>query len=616
MDWVHAFSRDKVGTTGANFLKISPGARARGMGEAFVGVADDAHSAWWNPAALLSLKGMEVALAHELWLETIKQDFVYLVQPLYPDAIGMGISYFWMEPMDRIDGASGPSGEKFSAYDLVGTLSYARPWFGLSLGGSLKYIQQKIDRTSGSSVALDLGILKTYSHSQWGLGIRNIGPSFKFGNRSHPLPLTTMLGLSYYSDKVIIAGELDLPIDNAPSFGIGIEHKERFGAFHTSGRVGYRTNTVKDLGYLTGLSAGLGLGINRFNIDYSWKPWGDLGTTHHISLRIGFGMTEAEERQLTFLRRLERLKKAIKEAASDREREKRTEELRDWLGWIAILEFASIGQGIDPALGRELTRELETHLAATGLVKMIGRKYVDEAMEEERIDLVGFPGKKTLLSLGQTLGAGYFIMGTVLKTSELYEIDLRLAETRAGTVLVKWQYSGKKEELPLLMARISKEITGHPGLEEETGIQEGKDKSLPQRDKISVAVVRFKAENVSESEATICSDLLRTNLVNMQFFTLVDREYMGTILKEQKFQQTGCTTQECAVKIGKILNVEKVIVGKLARLKDKYYLFISFVDVERGLIEYSANRNFGSLDKMESIIKNLSRKMALEVVKD
>lgn len=34
------------------FLRIAPGARSAGMGEAFVAIADDAQATHWNPAGL------------------------------------------------------------------------------------------------------------------------------------------------------------------------------------------------------------------------------------------------------------------------------------------------------------------------------------------------------------------------------------------------------------------------------------------------------------------------------------------------------------------------------------------------------------------------------------
>ena len=40
---------------GAIFLLISPGARAGGMGEAQVAVANDVYASYWNPAGLAFL---------------------------------------------------------------------------------------------------------------------------------------------------------------------------------------------------------------------------------------------------------------------------------------------------------------------------------------------------------------------------------------------------------------------------------------------------------------------------------------------------------------------------------------------------------------------------------
>ena len=48
---------------GAQSLLIAPGARADGMGRAFVGVADDASAVWWNPGGMAFAKWLEVVRA-------------------------------------------------------------------------------------------------------------------------------------------------------------------------------------------------------------------------------------------------------------------------------------------------------------------------------------------------------------------------------------------------------------------------------------------------------------------------------------------------------------------------------------------------------------------------
>src|SRR5579872_2550899 len=47
-----------------DFLSIGVGARALGMGGAFVAVADDATSAYWNPAGLSFIPNIEVTTIH------------------------------------------------------------------------------------------------------------------------------------------------------------------------------------------------------------------------------------------------------------------------------------------------------------------------------------------------------------------------------------------------------------------------------------------------------------------------------------------------------------------------------------------------------------------------
>ena len=66
---------------GAIFLLIAPGARAGGMGEAQVAVANDAYASYWNPAGLGFLDGQELALMHVNWLPGLADDLYYEFSP-------------------------------------------------------------------------------------------------------------------------------------------------------------------------------------------------------------------------------------------------------------------------------------------------------------------------------------------------------------------------------------------------------------------------------------------------------------------------------------------------------------------------------------------------------
>ncbi len=96
-----------------------------------------------------------------------------------------------------------------------------------------------------------------------------------------------------------------------------------------------------------------------------------------------------------------------------------------------------------------------------------------------------------------------------------------------------------------------------------------------------VAIIEFAAEGASKAEVAALTDRLQDLLLRSGKFALVDRGQMDAILKEQAFQQTGCTSQECAVKVGKVLGVKKIVVGRVVKLGDTtWQLAAQLLDVE------------------------------------
>ena len=61
----------RICTTTANFLEIGVGSNANAMGEAYVAVANDISSIYWNPAGLANLDAPSVSFMLQPWLVDI-----------------------------------------------------------------------------------------------------------------------------------------------------------------------------------------------------------------------------------------------------------------------------------------------------------------------------------------------------------------------------------------------------------------------------------------------------------------------------------------------------------------------------------------------------------------
>jgi len=138
------------------------------------------------------------------------------------------------------------------------------------------------------------------------------------------------------------------------------------------------------------------------------------------------------------------------------------------------------------------------------------------------------------------------------------------------------------------------------------------------QNKISYAVLNLKSLGISNSEAQILTDRLRNNLVNLKEFRVLDRENMDVILKEQGFQLSGCTTTECAVEAGKLLNVHKIITGSVGKFSLIYTISLKIIDIETGEIENSIYYDYkGEMEDLLYTGINISlRKLLGQIVKD
>ncbi|MEK6795131.1 MAG: CsgG/HfaB family protein [Spirochaetota bacterium] len=129
-----------------------------------------------------------------------------------------------------------------------------------------------------------------------------------------------------------------------------------------------------------------------------------------------------------------------------------------------------------------------------------------------------------------------------------------------------------------------------------------------------VGVLDFTPVSVSAADARVVGDMFRGEVVSSGAFEVLDRNNMNSILKEQSFQMSGCTESACAVKIGKMLNMEYMLYGTLSKLGTAYIIQAEMVNIETSQITLSVKEKFGALENADDaivrIVNNVRNKVA------
>ena len=306
---VEAGSFAKVGTTGAQFLKLGLGTRGIAMGGAFVASADDPSAVFWNPACLVRVPGTQVQFTGAQWFA----DILYGGAVVSSEFQGIGtfaVSFAMLSSGDMdvttVEQPEG-TGETFTCTDMVAGLTFSRMLTDrFSAGLTVKYVREQWDDISAGGIAVDRGTLYDtgFKTLRIGMAIQHFGgeltpdgeyTTYNSGQdstmtfESYSMPMTFKLGMAM---DVINRGphfltvEVDgiHPNDNVEQLGIGAEYWYN-NLFALRG--GYRINTDEE-----GLTAGAGfripIGGKTLTLDYAYADWNRLDMVHRASLGFAF----------------------------------------------------------------------------------------------------------------------------------------------------------------------------------------------------------------------------------------------------------------------------------------------------------------------------------------
>lgn len=298
------------------FMRTGVGARALGMGGAYVAVAEDVTAIYWNPAGLVSMKNLQVHGMHsERFAGIVNWDFVGVGVSLKQNmAFGFGFFRLGVDgiPFTRLRNPELQIGEIYYddtgqriqndvyAYKTVNDVemamvfSFARKISEkFSYGANIKIIRKSAGEHGAWGLGFDAGIRFNP------VGSLNLGAvlcdgtstllAWNGGRRELILPMLKFGAAYSYtlsSFELLPVFDVQLGFEN-----MGSAAQASWGRmdidFRTGIEVAFRERVAVRLGMDRGrITTGAGLRVYAFNVDYGFSNHTDLGNTHRVSITL------------------------------------------------------------------------------------------------------------------------------------------------------------------------------------------------------------------------------------------------------------------------------------------------------------------------------------------
>ncbi len=332
-------------TTAVPFLRISPDARAGGMGDAGIAISPDANSGFWDLGKTpFATTPDAIGITYTPWLQDIAQDVYMITLAGYhkldeDQAFSAGIRYFNLGQIQFTD-AFGNYLNTGRPHEFAIDLGYSRKLSNtIGLGVTLRYINSALANgvatngvtyKAGNAVAADLSLYGNNTTDDgsgltYGIALSNLGSKIGYTDNAESkdyIPANFGAGIAYtwafqeehkftlsfdankllvpafptdtsqqaiddYHTQSVFSSWFKSFSDNAYSGSLGAEYtyNNQFSL-----RAGYYMET-KQMGDRSYFTAGVGLRYNVFDFNFSYlAPSGNGVTRNPLSNTLRFSV--------------------------------------------------------------------------------------------------------------------------------------------------------------------------------------------------------------------------------------------------------------------------------------------------------------------------------------
>ena len=123
---------------------------------------------------------------------------------------------------------------------------------------------------------------------------------------------------------------------------------------------------------------------------------------------------------------------------------------------------------------------------------------------------------------------------------------------------------------------------------------------------------------MTDEDIALYTGFLRLEIHQTKSFVLVERIQINELLNEKKYDKMDCNSSDCAVEIGKLIGIKKVITGSFNVVADTCIIAGQLIDVETKEPDKSVERTYiGKLKDMNPYIQIMAWEFAgLDTPKD
>ena len=303
------FSSSYATKYAGEFLSLGVGAKALGMGGAFVGVANDVTASYWNPSGLCQLDQKQLSFMHaETFGSLLNHDFIAFALPLKENPSNSTIAFSLLrlggggikitdlekKGMDISDSNRVILLREESHADYAFLFSFAHPIRpNLFWGANLKIIYRHLVNNSAFGLGADLSFLaQPYSFLSLGANLMDITPTLLFydNGTTETITPTTKFGLGIKHEikdfSFLFASDADVRYEGrkfSAQYWVG----EISWDMHYGVEIAYRRSLSARLGFDQGdFTAGAGFLIRQFGLDIAFLSNEQLDNSYRISLFV------------------------------------------------------------------------------------------------------------------------------------------------------------------------------------------------------------------------------------------------------------------------------------------------------------------------------------------